>query len=422
MVMRDLLTHAAVVLVLASSAQLARAQDEGTGSGIRTSAVLIREAGATVAQAAAVTIGLRRGIADVDGVSFVHPVDVLSTPAIGEELQMAMDELEPIADMVRTGDARAAFERADEVVRVFEENLVAVRRSQLVDAYMLAAIGRCRAGLVRECEERIREIVAFRESIEYDAERYGPESRDVFDRARARALAGARGTLVVETEPEGAEVYIDGRSYGPSPVTAEGLLAGRHYVTVKELGYDKLIVRADVRGGRATEVRYVLEPNPRSQLIIRPRTLDSLRAELGEPRAGEAIQSLGRTLATAQLILGVLRPAAGGRVHVQLYLYHVHTRLLQARQEATISIDEAGMERARQMAVDLYEGVDLAGGIAAPDDSAVVRQPELFEQWWFWTIVGGGVALVAVAIGVGVALGNTEQVPGGFVRWQGLLP
>src|SRR5690606_33448488 len=164
MAMNDLLKHAAVVLAIASSAHVARVQDDGAPTGVTTSAVLLREAGATVAQASAVTIGLRRGIGDVEGVSFVHPVDALSTPPISEDLQMAMDELEPIADMVRTGDARAAFERADEIVRLFEENLVAVRRSQLVDAYMLAAIGRCQAGLTRECEERVRQIVAFRES------------------------------------------------------------------------------------------------------------------------------------------------------------------------------------------------------------------------------------------------------------------
>jgi hypothetical protein len=336
---------------------------------------------------------------------------------------MAMDELEPIADMVRTGDARAAYRRADEIIAMFEQNLVAVRRSQLVDAYMLAAVGRCQAGQTRDCEDRIRGIVAFRESIEYDAERYGPRSQEFFDRARARALTGARGTLVIETEPAGAEVYIDGRSYGPSPVTAEGLLAGQHYVTVKELGYEKLIARADVRPGRASEERYELDQNARSQLIVSPEAQAAIRGELGEPRAGDAIRSLGNTLGTAQVIVGVLRPAAGNQVHVQLYLYHVHTRLLQAQQEATVTVDEGGMERARQIAVELYRDVDLSGGIEAPVDAARNgRQPELYEQWWFWTIIAGGAAVVAAAIGAGAAIGSSESVPGGFIRWQGTLP
>lgn len=417
--MRVLFSSVLLVSMIASSAS---AQDEGERGGVAVSAVLLREGGASIAHASAVSIGLRRGFSEVEGVSYVHPVDALSTPVISEDLQMAMDELEPIADMVRTGDARAAYERADEIIELFEQNLEAVRRSQLVDAYMLAAIGRCRAGMTRECEDRVRRVVAFRESLDYDIERYGPESIESFDRARARALSGARGTLIVETDPPGAEVYIDGRSYGPSPATAEGLLVGAHYVTVKELGYEKLIARAEVSSGRAREEHYALAPNARAQLILSESSQAAIRGELGEQRAGEAIRSLGNTLVAAQIVVGVLRPAAGGRVHVQLYLYHVTTRLLQASQEATVSLDEAGMERARQLATDLYAGVDLSGGIAAPDDPLVGRQPELYEQWWFWTAIGAGVALIVGAIAIGVAVGGSQPVPGGFVRWGGTLP
>src|SRR5690606_9005842 len=67
-----------VSLLLVLLAPTASAQD-----GVVTSAVLLREAGATIAQASAVSIGLRRGISGVDGVSFVHPVDALSAPVIG---------------------------------------------------------------------------------------------------------------------------------------------------------------------------------------------------------------------------------------------------------------------------------------------------------------------------------------------------
>jgi hypothetical protein len=408
--------------LIALGAPPAFAQDEEAVAGVTTSAVLIREAGTTNAQSSAVLIGLRNGIRDVEGVSFVHPVDVLSTPEVSQELADTFEELEPLADMVRTGDAAEAYRRADEIVRLFEQNLQAVPRARLVDAYMLSAIGRCRAGVTRECEERIRGVVAFRESLEYDAERYGPESAEVFDRARSRALSGARGTLVVRTEPAGAEVYVDGRSYGPSPVTAPGLLVGAHYVTIKEVGYEKVIARADVRSGRDNEAIYTLEPNDRSRLIASTEAQAAIRGELGEPRAGDSIRSLGNTLGTTQVIIGVLRPAAGGQVHVQLYLYHVHTRLLQAEREATLTIDDAGMERARQLAGELYEGVDLTGGIAAPDDPSLHPEPPIHEQWWFWTAIGGGVLLVVGAIIAGVVVSDSQAVPGGFWRAQGELP
>lgn len=410
---------------------VALAQDEassGDGGNVTTvSMVLLREGDATPAQATVVSIGLRRGLREVEGIRFVHPVDspTLTTVEFSQDVQDAIDELEPIADMVRTGDANYAYNRADELLALFEQNLERVHRAQLVDAYMLSAVGRCRAGRRRECEQRMREVFAFREGLEYDEARYGPDARDVFDRMRLRATSGGRGSLLVETEPEGAEVYVDGRSYGPSPIRADGLLEGAHFVTIKEVGFAERIIRTEVRASRETSERYTLEENPRARLIVAPETQDRLRGELGEPRAGPTLQSVGNgTLGTTQLIAGVIRPAAAGQVHVQLYLYHMHTRLLQAQAEATLTTDEAGMEQARALAVQLYRGVDLSGGIEAPEDDThiVGPQPELYEQWWFWAIVAGGVAAVAVGIGLGVALGGEQAVPSGFNRLSWDLP
>ncbi len=391
---------------------------------VTASAVMLREAGATPDQDAVISTGLRRGLRDVEGVRFVHPVDVLSTPEFSPDVQDAIDELEPIADMVRTGDARYAYRRAAEIAALFEENLERVRRTQLVDAYMLAAVGRCQAGQRRECESQLRDVIAFREGLEYDEARYGPETADIFARVRLRALSGGRGTLVVETEPSGAEIYVDGRSYGPAPARVDGLLAGAHYVTIKEIGHIERVVRAEVRAGRENVERYELTPNPRARLIVSPEAQARIRGQLGETRAGPAIRSLGNTLGTAQVIVGVLRPAAGEQVHVQLYLYHVHTRLLQGQLEATVSVDEAGMERMRQLTAELYAGVDLSGGIAAPEDDTelVAPQPEIYEQWWFWTATGGGLVAIVVGVALGVAFGGQENVPDGFLRFSGDLP
>ena len=82
------------------------------------------------------------------------------------------------------------------------------------------------------------------------------------------------------------------------------------------------------------------------------------------------------------------------------------------------------MEQVRELAVGLYEGVDLSGGIEAPEDDTVIpgRQPELYEQWWFWLTVVGGAAVIAGAVTAGVVLSDTAQVPGGFTRWVGSLP
>ncbi len=412
---------ACVALAMAApSAAAAQAQHS-------TSVIFVYEAGTTIQEGAIISMGLRRGIREVEGVRFMHPVDTLTQRPYVEEVEDALQELDPIADMVRTGDAEYAFQRADELVELFERNLVLVHRAQLVDAYMLSAVGRCRAGRRRPCQNRMAEVIAFREGLTYDAERYGHESQETFDLVRQRTINGGRGTLVVETEPPGAEVYIDGRSYGPSPVRADGLLGGGHYVTIKEINHLKQILRVEVRAARETTEQIILEPNPEARLVASERIQNLLRGELGEPRAQETIRSVGRRLGTQQLIIGVLRPAAGNTVHAQLYLYHMHTLHLQAQAEATLTIDEAGMDQAAELAQELYQGVDLEGGIDAPEDTTeiVAAQPEIYEQWWFWLATVGGAAVIAAGIigGSLVADGANQGPPSGFFRFDlGRLP
>ena len=422
----------AVLLAALAPARSTRAQGgpERTSSGeaaeavsVTASAVVIPEGGATDGDAAIVSIGIRRGLADVGGVDFVHPVDALSPPAISEDLAFAFEELEPLRDQVRDGDARDVLDRADALIELFEQNLPAVRREQLIDAYMLAAVARCRLSRRRECEEVMARIVVFREGYEYDPSRFPEEYASVFSSVRDETLSEARASLEVSTEPRGAEVYIDGRSYGPSPVTGPDLLVGDHYITITHIAYEKLIVRATVeRGGSG--VSYALVPNERSRLVSSPEALAAIRGELGEERAGSSIRSLGNTLGAAQVVIGVVRPG-GDSLHVQLYLYDVRTRFLLGRGELTLTPDEAGMELARAAAVELYEGVDRSGAIDAPIDDRdlpTTRAPEIYEQWWFWTVIGVVVVGTGIGIGVGVATSGGSGVPEGWTRIETQIP
>ncbi len=408
------------LLLLTSWSTAARAQDEAAPDAVVASSLMITEGGATDAQAASVSIGLRRGFAEVPGIDFVHPVDVLSPPTISEDLQFAMDELDSRADQVRDGDARDVQESVDVILQLFEENLEAVRREQLIDAYMIAAIARCRLRRQRECEEMFARVVVFREQHEYDASRYPAEYQDVFERVRTRVAAGPRAALTVTSEPSGAEVYVDGRSYGPSPAVVPDLLVGDHYVTLKHIAFVKTIRRASV-SAQGSAVSYTLAPNERSRLVASPEAQAAIRGELGEERAGTSIRSLGSTLGAAQVIIGIVTPETAETVHVQVYLYDMRTRFLLARREASMTTDDLGMETARQLGVDLYAGVDLSGAVAAPEEAlhdTVERRPELYEEWWFWTVIG--VAAVGIGVGVGVGVATSQpSVPEGWTRLDG---
>ncbi len=413
----------AFLIWLGSASTVALAQDDeetgDNGRRVTTSAVLIPEQGAGLSETSVVSIGLRRGVAQVDGVRFVHPADVLSSQEVPESVVLAVDDLDAVADMVRTGDPADAAARAQQAIDAFEQGLTAVRRASLVDAYMLRAVAECQRGRRRQCVEGFEYVLGFRESAEYDPVRYPEQFLALFESTRERLLAeGARGSMLVTTEPPGAEVFIDGRSYGPSPVTALGLLAGEHYVTVKAVGYEKHIARASVNESFEETHHYELVPSERSLLL--ERDLPRVRGELGRQRAGRFISGLSSYLFTNQVILGVVRPAPGDQIDLQLFLYDLRTRFLLSQKRATLPADAAGMVLAQELVQELYEGVDLSGAVEAPEQDLVVDGPSPFwQQWWFWTAVG--VVVVSGVVAVSVLGGEEGGPPDGWTRIGGTI-
>ncbi len=79
-------------------------------------------------------------------------------------------------------------------------------------------------------------------------------------RTAARGLLGpVRPTrLLVLTEPAGAQVTVDGRPVGKSPVTLADITEGAHRVTVGLSGYQDQETQVQVPLGQATEVRLSL--------------------------------------------------------------------------------------------------------------------------------------------------------------------
>lgn len=391
------------------------------GDSVTTSAVIIPIDDATRGQATLVGIGIRRGIEDIDGLEFEHPADVLSVHEMPEEVTQAVERLDALAPRLDS-DPAAVGSAAEEIIEVFERNLGHVRRASLIDAYMLAALARCEDGDRSGCRRGFERVITFRENADYDPGRYPPDHISLFDETRERLVArGSRGAVEVVTEPEGGEVFIDGRSYGASPVVAEGLLVGDHYVTVKVVGYDKLIRRVTVSPTRQETVMLELERSERARLL--EDELPHIREELGQRRVELAsrIARLANVLFVNQIVLGTVEPAPGDQLRVRLYLYDLRTRFLLKQKMATIPGDAAGVVEARRLAVELYEGVDLSGAVEAPEqeeDPLIEQAGPFWQQWWFWAAVG----VVAVSGIVAISVIDTdEEIPEGWTRIDGQL-
>ncbi|MDW8362951.1 MAG: PEGA domain-containing protein [Myxococcales bacterium] len=405
-------------------AVVARAQDEEGSTerrDVAVSVVLVPEGNIDRADLTRIEIGVRRGVGEIAGTRFVHPADSFSAQAVPEAVQAAAAELDAIAEALRAGDAATAGQRARAAIDVFEANLETVRRADLLDAYMLAALADCERGAERRCTEGMQRVVVVRETFEYDPVRYPEAHLPLFERVREQLVVhGARGALEVHTEPPGAEVYVDGRSVGPSPAVVEGLLVGQHYVTVKALGYRKQVVRVEVNDTFQERVDLELVADDRERSLLLLRDLPRIRAEIGARRAGRFISGLSAYLFVQQVVLGTVR-RRDGRFALDLHVYDLRTRHRLAHRSVEVPGGEQTASRVRRIVAEMYRGVRLDGTVAPPDEGTGRRTQPLYARWWFWTAVGVVAASGVVAVIVASSAPQASGPPPGFVRFDGRI-
>lgn len=71
-------------------------------------------------------------------------------------------------------------------------------------------------------------------------------------------LEPLKGSLEITSEPTGAEVYIDGKDYGKTPLSVE-LPPSEHNVTLKMKGYREHTIKVEVKAGETTSINVKLE-------------------------------------------------------------------------------------------------------------------------------------------------------------------
>jgi hypothetical protein len=74
------------------------------------------------------------------------------------------------------------------------------------------------------------------------------------------APGDATGTVSVKTNPDGADVYVDGQFYGNSPATLK-LKAGKHTIGVKMSGYKDWSREVSTDAGSDAHLTATLDKN-----------------------------------------------------------------------------------------------------------------------------------------------------------------
>ncbi|MFO8047848.1 MAG: glycine betaine/L-proline ABC transporter substrate-binding protein ProX [Desulfosudaceae bacterium] len=85
-----------------------------------------------------------------------------------------------------------------------------------------------------------------------------------------------KGTLKIRTNPQGADIYVNDRHKGPSPVSLSDLQPDRYQVRAEKEGYLDQVKQVRVRPGRIARVGLYLEKAARTaRLYVHPTPTDS---------------------------------------------------------------------------------------------------------------------------------------------------
>jgi hypothetical protein len=359
-----------------------------------------------------ITAGIRRGIRADKRLEWIDPSEAIQQGDDSMEdspAQRGAEKLAQATEHARTGRWRNVVSALDDAIELFESDLANVQRQDLVDATMLWGAAQCMMRRNRVCESAFRRVVTFRENATYDTEVLPPGPEEVFNQIRDETLEGPRGSLRIETEPPGAEIFVDGRFVGASPARAEGLLAGDHYVTLKMVGYERQVQRVTVQTDFEDTASFELAQM--GSYLGLSHSLDAAQHEMGQPRAGDGIRGLRGLLLIDQVVLGSLTRQADSEAYdLLLFLYDLRTNHGLRRIERRIDWESPDLTATEELAVELYRNVDLTGRIRPVDEPLppLPQEPSPFYRtWWFWSIVGA--VLVGTSIGVASAVLENNQ-------------
>jgi hypothetical protein len=289
------------------------------------------------------------------------------------------------------------------------------------------------AGLARLAQgEQDRAGAEFKQAVSHDpglvlsTKRFPPDVVDVFSRAKRQLLSSQPTQMSVISRPAGAEVYVDGRSQGTTPV-AVPLYPGRHFIRVELEGYSPwtLSLPDDFP---PREIKALLVPlwtgGPPEELLAKAIAVE----EFDEPELAQ-LRLLAGFFRASALVLSSLSQD-GRNTHLGIRLFLVEPEIATRARLFNLGSDPGEFDRKIRGVVSTLKDLQRIRGLKVADnsdpfggggpDKDVFRPKDevrdrdrdeerekehvrirdsgtaWYESWWFWTIVGG----VVVAGGV----------------------
>lgn len=231
---------------------------------------------------------------------------------------------------------------------------------------------------------------------------FSPEVIQAFEQVRA-GLSKA-GVLRVQTDKP-AFVFVDGWLRGVAPKEIKNLTPGDHVVELRRLGAVRVTrhVTVDEQSGATLRATLVEAPD-RAELRKTLKAVDRELRRKGTP--GPAMAALAKALGVRHVVAcrASLDDGEASWYDAQSNAFVKRVRRLSAVPGTPAARVIAQAMRQPTPALDLQAGSGATGGRC--DDSGdcpggtcvsgrCVSETPIYKKWWFWTLIGLGVAAVA---------------------------
>ncbi len=309
-------------------------------------------------------------------------------------------------------DYRDAADQYESAKKLYEESLAVVDQPAVTYPAVLLALGESQT----LSGDRKGALATFAEAAIWgaDSDRLGATARALFEQATKDVAARPFGGVDIATDPSFAEVFVDGKFRGISPLATKDLrdlVVGPHLVTVSKAGYERVTSRIDLAKDKPLH-RELKLPMARRKLL-----LDELKPKLGkelaaaesagdpmEGKGGDAVAQLG-TLFRAETVLVTRMEGPPAAKRLTLALFHVPTQRLVAHRVVEGLDATAGKSDALAAAVAATFDIDWVTALGGKENKGgKAASGSIVGKWWFWTIIG-----VAVAGGVTAAVLATQS-------------
>ncbi|MGE6762506.1 PEGA domain-containing protein [Corallococcus interemptor] len=330
--------------------------------------------------------------------------------ALFDEGRAAYDNLDPDTAAVKFKAAAEAY-----VQRPGD-----LRPEKLGETYLFQGASQLLNGDVAGAKAAFTNALLAEPSLRPDAALFGQDVQRVFSEAQGELNAAPQGSLVVNSQPQGARVLVRGREVGTTPLSGAKLAPGHYPVQVVLPGYAPFATYAEVKPSAPTELKTKLAPAPGLSALRDAAAKAGTEAAFDADGTPPEVGAIGERLNARYVVLAATFQDKKGRLHGEVQAWDLRTKNRLRGVEVDFGKRD-GKGSADAAADQLHT---FLAGAALPRNAKEEKEPMLssdsvLRKPWFWAAAAGVAAVTAGVVYVattdrGQGFNPVNGLPGGI--------